>query len=372
MGLTKRRDGYYVEFRVLDDGKVLSLASAAMGGTLKRWKVGTTNRTMAKQQEAIIKTDLMKGLRRTPAANAISFTNWAEQYLSLEGVKSLRTYKDRVDSVRQQLIPFFGTKPLTDITPTDVEAFRTQRALLRRSQKPAIATVNADHATLKHMFSVAERRGIVLTNPAKKVPLPDPGNERDRVLTPEEWDSLYSVAPVHLKPILLIAFQLGMRWGEIMSLTWDCVDIQRGFLRVLGAKSKTGEGRTIPLTPEIKAMLTQLAKVRHLNTNHVFLYEGQPIRRIKRSFKTACKRAGLSDLRFHDLRHCAATNLRRAGVDTITAMKIVGHKSEKMHRRYNSVSEEDLTKAAGKLNVYLSNTLITPIGTSHQASTASA
>lgn len=222
------------------------------------------------------------------------------------------------------------------------------------------------------MFSVAERRGIVLTNPAKKVPLPDPGNERDRVLTPEEWDSLYYVAPLHLKPILLIAFQLGMRWGEIMSLTWDCVDIQRGFLRVLGAKSKTGEGRTIPLTPEIKTILTHLAKVRHLNTKHVFLYEGQPIQRIKRSFRTACKRAGLSDLRFHDLRHCAATNLRRAGVDTVTAMKIVGHKSEKMHRRYNSVSEEDLTKAAGKLNLYLSNTLITPTETSHLVSSASA
>jgi hypothetical protein len=47
-------------------------------------------------------------------------------------------------------------------------------------------------------------------------------------------------------------------------------------------------------------------------------------------------------------------------------MKIVGHKSEKMHRRYNSVSEEDLKKAAGKLNTYLSNTVITPTESSHQ------
>lgn len=133
-----------------------------------------------------------------------------------------------------------------------------------------------------------------------------------------------------------------------MSLTWDCVDLQRGFLRVLGAKCKTGEGRTIPLTPEIRDMFNKLAKVRHLNTNNVFLYEGEPIQRVKRSFMTACRNAGMTDLRFHDLRHCAATNLRRAGVDTVTAMKIVGHKSEKMHRRYNTVSEEDLTKAAGK------------------------
>ncbi len=119
-------------------------------------------------------------------------------------------------------------------------------------------------------------------------------------------------------------------------------------------------------------MLSELSKVRHLNTNHVFLYDGQPIDRVKRSFKTACRKAEIADLRFHDLRHCAATNLRRAGVDTLTAMKIVGHKSEKMHRRYNSVSEEDLTKAAGKLNTYLSNTLITPAELSHQPAFVSA
>lgn len=372
MGLTKRNDSYYVEFRVLDDGKTLSLANGVQGAKLKRWKVGCTNKTVAKQQEAIIKTDLMKGVVKSPQAISRPFGQWGEEYLKLEAVKALSTYKDRVDSVRQQLIPFFGKKPLAEITPSDVEAFRAQRVLRNGKKLPAVATVNADHATLKHIFSIAERRGLVLTNPAKKVPLPDPGNERDRVLSPDEWNRLYSIAPEHLKPILLIAFQLGMRWGEIMSLTWDCVDLQRGFLRVLAAKCKTGEGRTIPLTPEVRGMLSELAKVRHLNTNQVFLYEGQPIQRVKRSFATACRNVGIADLRFHDLRHCAATNLRRAGVDTVTAMKIVGHKSEKMHRRYNSVSEEDLTKAAGKLNTYLSNTLITPAETTHQSISASA
>ena len=66
------------------------------------------------------------------------------------------------------------------------------------------------------------------------------------------------------------------------------------------------------------------------------------MRAVKRSFRTAARKAGIEDFRFHDLRHCAATSLRRAGVDTVTAMKIVGHKSEKMHKRYNSVSETDL------------------------------
>jgi integrase len=165
---------------------------------------------------------------------------------------------------------------------------------------------------------------------------------------------------------------IGSMRQEIRSLKGYWVDLQRGFLRILGAKCKTGEGRTIPLTPEIRDMFVELAKVRHLSTNHVFLYEGQPIQRVKRSFMTACRKVGIKDLRFHDLRHCAATNLRRAGVDTVTAMKIVGHKSEKMHRRYNSISEEDLAKATGKLNAYLSNTLITPTESSHHPASVSA
>ena len=61
MGLTRRKESYYVEFRVLDDGKTLTLARGIAGAKLKRWKVGSLNKTVAKPQEAIYKTDLMKG-----------------------------------------------------------------------------------------------------------------------------------------------------------------------------------------------------------------------------------------------------------------------------------------------------------------------
>ncbi len=120
--------------------------------------------------------------------------------------------------------------------------------------------------------------------------------------------------------------------------------------------TKTGEPRLVPMTPEVRVSFETLSKVRMLSTNRIFLYEGKPILRIKRAFNTALRNAKIENFRFHDLRHCAATNLRRAGVDTVTAMKIVGHKSEKMHRRYNSVSEADLLQAASKINTYLTPT----------------
>jgi integrase len=115
----------------------------------------------------------------------------------------------------------------------------------------------------------------------------------------------------------------------------------------------------------VKDILADLAKVRSLATNHVFLYDGKPIVSINRAFWTAKREAGVTNFRFHDLRHCASTNLRRAGVDTATAMKIVGHKSEKMWKRYNAIEESDLNNAMLKLNKYHeTNTLLTPTSSS--------
>ena len=355
MGLTKRKDGYYVEFPVVDDGKVLTLARGTPGAKVKRWKTGTPNKTMAKQQEAMIKTDLMKGSIASLKSRSLPFFEWAEIYLGLESVRILRTYQDRVNAIRLQMVPFFGKKPLNELTQADIESYRNQR--LRRNGNPATTgTINNDHTILKHMLSVAIQRGILEINVATKVPLPNPNNERDRVLTQDEWNDLYEKASPHIKPVLLVAYHLGLRLGEILALTWDRVDLRRGFINLRPQDTKTSKSRLVPMTPSVRECLTRLSKVRTLSTNRVFLYDGRPIREIKRAFHTALRKAQIANFRFHDLRHCAATNLRRAGVDTVTAMKIVGHRSEKMHRRYNNVSEADLLSAASKINTYLTPT----------------
>jgi len=357
MGLTKRPDSYYVAFRVLtsEDGKTLRLAPGVPGARLKRWKVGTLNKTAARDMEAAIKTNLLLGKIVTEEARPMLFCEWAKQYLNLEEVKGLRTYRDRVERVMGQLVPFFGRKIVSEIKPQDIEIYRAKR--VRKDGEPAsLQTVNNDHTALKHCLNVAVRRGLLQSNPAAKVPMPNPQNERDRVLSEEEWARLYQASKPHLRPILLLAYQLGQRFTEIIELTWDRVDLRRGFILLRAADTKTKTRREVPLTPAVRATLQQLAKVRRLETSRVFLYKGKPIQRISRAFKSALRGAGLQDFRFHDLRHCASTNLRRAGVDTATAMKIIGHKSEKMWKRYNAIEERDLTQAAAKLDKYLQAT----------------
>ena len=261
---------------------------------------------------------------------------------------------------------------MTEITPQDVEEFRAQRTK-RNGTAPSLQTINNDHTVLKHCLNVAIRRGLTGANSASLVPLPDPQNERDRVLSDGEWMGLYNTAKPHLRPILLLAYQLGQRLSEIVNLTWDRIDLHRGFITLRAIDTKTKKPRRIPMTPAVREALGGLAKVRSLSTNRVFLYKGIPLKRISRTFGTAKRNAGILDFRFHDLRHCASTNLRRAGVDTATAMKIVGHKSEKMWKRYNAIEENDLVNAARKLNTYLeNNTVLTPASSLQTAGSVTA
>ena len=182
------------------------------------------------------------------------------------------------------------------------------------------------------------------------------------MLTAEECKRLYDAADADLKPVLLVAYHLGQRAGEILSLTWDRVDLQRGFIALRALDTKTKKPRQVPMTPPVRAALQDLAKVRSLAHKNVFVRAGQPYtyEPVRTAFKKAVKAAGIEDLRFHDLRHCAATNLRRAGIDTTTAMQIIGHKSAHMWKRYNTVRESDLLSAASQLNSFLTNTVITP------------
>ena len=187
---------------------------------------------------------------------------------------------------------------------------------------------------------------------------PDPKNERDRIASPEEWARLTATAAPHLLRFLTIAYGVGPRKGELLKLEWPDVDLRRREFTL--RKTKNGETRVIPMTADVFDAFAELHKERRLDTPRVFLYNGKPWKNPRTAFAAACRRAGITGLRLHDLRHCAATNLRRAGVDTMTAMKIIGHKSEQMHRRYNTIQTEDLHEAAAKLQRYRANTLITP------------
>ncbi|GKS56540.1 integrase [Nitrospira sp.] len=358
MGLTKRKDSYYVEFPVVDDGKTLTLARGISGARVKRWKVGCLNKTVAKQHEAMIQTKLLTGTMPSEQVEEtlITFGAWAEEYMEFEEVRRLRSYRERCQRIRTVLVPAFGKRLLQDLTVKDVQIWRQERLHGR-----AVATVNVDHSILKHMLKHAMKRDLVTRNVACLVAAPKPKNGRDRVLTPEEWTRLYGAAPDWFKPVLLTGYHTGMRLEEILTLTWDRLDLEKGRIFLPGSLTKTGEDREVPMTPTLRQTLSML---RHQGgvtriQGLVFEKDGEKLNHTYREVQRLCIEQKIEGFVFHDLRHCAVTNLADAGVDTETIMKIVGHSSVEMYLRYRKVRAEKLDAAMRRLDASL-NTLITP------------
>ena len=114
------------------------------------------------------------------------------------------------------------------------------------------------------------------------------------------------------------------------------------------------------MTWDVYAVYLELRSKRRLDTNWVFLYKGKPSEKPRTGFAAACRRVGIRDLRLHDFRHTATMNLKQVGVDTMEAMKVVGHKSEQMHRCYHSIKPADLHQSVAILEKSAANTVITP------------
>ncbi len=126
-GLTRRKDGWYVEFPVLDDGKTLTLAGGTPGVKIKRRKTGTPNRTIAKQQESLIKTDLMKELVKSERVQGpMTLRALADASFSSPDMRRQATYKWKVATVGERFVPRLGHQLIDAVSPRMVEAFREE------------------------------------------------------------------------------------------------------------------------------------------------------------------------------------------------------------------------------------------------------
>jgi integrase len=139
-----------------------------------------------------------------------------------------------------------------------------------------------------------------------------------------------------------------MRAGEIRRLTWDKIDFKTSFIRLLAEDTKTNEKRAVPLSPALRETLEEIRKEQREGKvapigGHIFIWGGRAMSGgWKRAFHTACRKAGLEDFHFHDLRHTFVTRKVREGHDYKRIMAITGHKTFAVFQRYNNPTEEDV------------------------------
>lgn len=316
-------------------------------GVRRVWPAGDTLKTARAKRAEYEHRNALREDFDLAKVKGMTFATWAEIYLKKHAIKKKSLAEDqRMVGV---LCESFGNMLLSQITRTKVEEFKQLRKnrLTWRGDPVSDAYCNRELGCLRHILKLAVEEGIIEASPLVK--LYKENNARDRALSEEEYQRLLSVAAPHLRSLIICAYETGMRAGEIISLTWDKVDTKTGFLRLAAMDTKTNEKRAIPISPLLQEALDEIRKAQRDGKitpigGHVFTWQGSSLNRQgwKRSWATACRKAGLDGLHFHDLRHTFVTRKVREGWDYKRIMAITGHKTFAVFQRYNNPTEDDL------------------------------
>jgi integrase len=254
---------------------------------------------------------------------------------------------------------YFGKDTLlANIRYVDLETYRNhlrQKPItIKKGDKVIIkglrtdAAANREMSCLHHIFTKAVEWELMEQSPFDKgrsLMLKE-NNKRLRFLNEDEIKSLLDACPTYLRSIAECAIMTGMRRGEILSLKWD--QVRNGFIYL--EKTKTNEARQIPISDDLDRIFKGIRKDQHLTSMHVFTYMGERAQEIKRSFKSALKRAGIQDFRFHDLRHTFASQVLLKGGSLKDIQELLGHKTMTMTLRYSHLTQEHKRKAVNLLN----------------------
>ena len=257
----------------------------------------------------------------------VTFDKLSEDFIEHYSKVSKKSWKRDVTSTRS-LLKYFGGKTLASITSWQCEKYKSERTkdISKRGTKVSESTVNRELACLKTMLNFAVDQGLIGTNPMRKVKLFKENPKNFRTVSKEEFEDVYNNASESLKPILVTAFNTGMRRGEILSIKWDNIKLDKGYILV--DETKNNEQRYIPINKVLKKLLKSVKM--NACCEYVFTYSGKPIKSIRTSFTTALIKSGVEKFRFHDLRHTFASRLVMNGVDLVTVQELMGHKSLSM------------------------------------------
>ena len=326
------------------------------GGTPIRESTGTAKQ---KEAERFLKNREGRnaaGLPPLPRVDRITYDELASDlrlHYETTGTRGLKEADTRFKTLRL----FFTGRRATSIKGVLAEEYVQHR--LKSGVTPA--TINRELATLIRMLRLGYERDKVAKLPLihKLTEAPPRAGFFERA----DFEAVRRTLRPDLQLAVTIAHSYGWRMqSEILTLGLSQIDLIAGTMRINPGGSKTGEGRTVYLSGEVKRMLEeQIERVRglyrtlgrvipflfpHLSRGR---FQGQRIRDFRKSWTRACKAVGLAGMLRHDLRRTAARNLIRSGVPEVVSMRITGHRTRSVFDRYNIVSPADLQDAARKM-----------------------
>jgi len=303
----------------------------------------------------------------------VSFDDLAKDYITdykVNGRDTLAKAKRCVKYLEKD----FGGMKVTGVTTASAKTYIEKRMQEGLSN----ASINRELAALKRMFHLAAQCTPPKVSMIPYIPMLKESNVRKGFFELEEYKALKEVLPEELRPVVTFAYHSGWRKEEILSLTWDRVELKEGVVRLDPGETKNEEGRTLYLNEELMEEMRALQSRRHLGSPYVFHRNGQSIKDFRGAWDTACIKARLCEVLkdehgnpvvikdkkgneevvkvptkiFHDFRRTAIRDMVRSGVSERVAMKISGHRTRSVFDRYNIVSDQDLREAAQKKQAY--------------------
>ena len=295
--------------------------------------------------------EISTGKLITPNTKKITFEDLSrmliEDYRLCER-KSL----DRAEDAVEHLQEFFGVFRAIEIATDTI----TRYAVKRQAEGARPATIKYELSLLKRMFNLAIRAGKLIRKPY--FPSISVRNTRAGFFEDSEFAAILEHVDADVAPVIEFAYCTGWRKQEILKLQWRQIDFKARTIRLEPMTTKNDEARTFPFKnfPRLESVILKqwertllLQQATDQIIPWVFHRDGKPIKDFRKHWRKACEESGVPGRYVHDFRRTAVRNLERAGVPRSVAMKLVGHKTESIYRRYAIVSESDLSEGVEKL-----------------------
>ncbi|OJX09492.1 MAG: hypothetical protein BGO77_06170 [Caedibacter sp. 37-49] len=315
----------------------------------RRMKVGVhgiITAEQAREEAKIILGEVAKG--HDPSSESKNkkqvptFIEFSNEYLELyaKGVKREKSYKED-QKLLIIIFKYLGTKNIQEITTKDIH-------LLHRALKETPYQANRVRALLSKMFSLSMQWGWRTDNPAKGVENYQE-HKRDRWLNDNEVQRLWKVLDTYsnqdIANVVRLLLLTGARRSEVLTATWDQFNLEQSIWTKPAHATKQKRMEHLPLSPQATEILKKIQQAAHSNFLFPGKIPGKPLQEIKKAWDTIRKRAGLSDVRLHDLRHTHASHLVSSGLSLSIVGKLLGHTQASTTQRYAHLADEPLRQA---------------------------
>jgi len=323
MGTTfLRNDSWVIEYK-LPNGKY---KRKSIG------KRGIVTKTFAKEVLKQIELKIKKGEYDLIDPEIPFLDEFIVEYINYQReIKQIRSY-DRSRLACDHFLRIIGNKQLDKYTPEDIDVFKQRRL----DEGVKLNTISRDLVSISNLFNKAKTlKKFFGDNPVSVSGIPRVDDQMERVLSYEEERRLIEATSDYLRDIVVIALNTAMRQREILQMQWNWIDFDENYIFIPSTNNKSKKNKKVPINSTVRNILVRL-KLKTGGQLYVFpspTRADKNLNWIKRSFKTARQKAGIDKLRFHDLRHTAATKIVEAGGTIHTVAKLLGV-SLKIAERY--------------------------------------